>query len=162
MKFIACSGSLDGVLTVQNLFPIEETKKFDSWIQKGLTTYLSFTHKNTIQNFQHLQDEHGLEQRDFFRYLQLRHHFHQKCRPADFSKAETEFFRILKSALVSIPSKSISKLYNALFLAGNENILYIKENCEKEAGIRTSKEVLGKIGSFQWSSSNSMELREHC
>ena len=142
--------------------PNRGDKRFESWTQKGLTTYLSFTHKNTIQSFQHLRDEHGLEQRDFFRYLQVRHHFNQKCRPADFSKTESEFFRILKSALVSIPSKSISKLYNAQFLIGNENTLYIKEKWEKEAGIKMSEETWGEICSFQWSSTNSTEWREHC
>lgn len=67
-----------------------------------------------------------------------------------------------KSALASIPSKSVSKLYNDLFLAGNENTLYIKEKWEKEAGISMSEEAWGEICSFQWSSANSTEWREHC
>lgn len=142
--------------------PNRGDKRFESWIRKGLASYLSFTHKNTIQSFQYLQDKHGLERSDFFRYLPLRHHFSQKCRPTDFSTVESDFCRILKSALSSIPCKSISRLYNALFLSKNENTLYIKEKWEKEAGIGISEEAWGEICCFQWSSTNSMEWREHC
>lgn len=142
--------------------PNRGDKRSESWVRKGLTNDLSFTHKNTIQSFQYLQETHGLGKFDFFRYLQLRHYFNQKCRPTNFSIVESEFFRILRSAFSTFPCKSISKMYDAITVAKYENTLYIKEKWEKEAGAVISEEAWGEICSFQWSSTNSMEWREHC
>lgn len=60
------------------------------------------------------------------------------------------------------PSNSISKLYTALCLTGNKNTFYIKDKWKKEAGIVLSKETWNKIWNFQWTSSNSIDWREHC
>ena len=65
---------------LRNYFFCFTDKRFESRVRKGLATYLSFTHKNTIQSFQYLQETHGLGKSDFFRCLQLRLYFNQKCR----------------------------------------------------------------------------------
>ena len=49
-----------------------------------------------------------------------------------------------------------------LVYAKNENTLYIKEKWGKEAGIKLSEEAWGEVCSFQWSSTSSMDWREHC
>ncbi|XP_072114005.1 3-hydroxy-3-methylglutaryl-CoA reductase a isoform X1 [Mobula birostris] len=142
--------------------PNRGDKRFELWIKKGLTTYLSFIDKRVLQSFQILQDKHGLEHNDYFRYLRVRNYVNQSCRYIDLSTVELEFFKILNLACSSIPSKSVSQLYNALSHAKNVNTLYIKEKWEKEAGLVLSEEAWGKICSFQWSSTNSLTWREHC
>ncbi|XP_062909313.1 uncharacterized protein LOC134349231 [Mobula hypostoma] len=121
--------------------PNRGDNRFELWIKKGLTTYLSFTHKRVLQSSQFLQGKHGLEHNDFFRYLQVRHYVNQSCRYTDLSTVELEFFKILNSACSSIPSKSVSRLYNALSHAKNVNTLYIKEKWEKEVGLVLSEEA---------------------
>ena len=142
--------------------PNRGDKRFESWAGKGLTTYLTFTRKGTLQSFQSLQAKHGLQQSDFFRFLQMRHYFNQECKTTGLSTAESEFYKILTAASNSTLTKAISKVYNALFYAKNENTLHIKEKWEKEAGLSLSEEAWGEICSFQWSSTNSMDWREHC
>lgn len=87
--------------------PNRMDKRFERWTRKGLTTYLSFTHKGTLQSFKSLQDKHGLEHSDFFRYLEVRHYFNQKCSLTDLSRVEFEFHKILNSAFKAIPKKAI-------------------------------------------------------
>ena len=61
-----------------------------------------------------------------------------------------------------IPSKSISKLYTALSNANNNNTQYIKDKWEVELGTEISEEAWGNIWSFQWTTSSSIDWREHC
>ena len=145
-----------------DFLPNRKDKTFESWTKKGLTTYLSFTEKNVLDSFQHLQNKHGLEKNDFFRYLQLRDYFNHHCKPTDLTKAESEVHKILKAAGESFPRKSIPKLYNVLLYGKNENTLHIKEKWEKEAILEPSEEAWEEIWSFQWSSTSSMIWREHC
>jgi len=43
----------------------------------GLSNYSTFVHKGTFKTFVSIQQEHGLQRRDFYRYLQVRHHFNE-------------------------------------------------------------------------------------
>ena len=130
-----------------DFLPNRGDKRFVSWVEKGLTTYLSFTHKGAIPSFQCLKAKHDLQQNDFFRFLQIRDYFNQNCRTIDLSAAELAFYKILKSASSSTLKKSISRLYDSLLHATNENTLHIKDKWEKEGGSCLRK-IGGKFALF--------------
>lgn len=83
--------------------PNRGDKRFESWVEKGHTTSLSFTHKGSIQSFQCLLAKHDLQQNDFLRFLQIHDYFNQKCKIIDLSAAELAFYNILKLAYSSTP-----------------------------------------------------------
>ena len=70
--------------------------------------------------------------------------------------------KYLTSAYKATPKNLISKLYNALLNAKNDDTLNIKEKWEKEAGIRLTEEAWEEVCTFQWSSTSSVNWREHC
>ena len=139
--------------------PNKTDRRFDLWRGKGITNYASLIYRSDIHSFQTLQEKHGLERVDFYRYLQVRHYINQECKIKDLSVVEAEFYSIIKAALDSTPSKAISELYCALSNADNRNTLYIKEKWEREAGIEISEEQWEQIWDFQWSSTCSMDWR---
>lgn len=136
--------------------------RFQSWIGKGFTNYITCLDKNNILSFQFLQEKCGLERSDFFRYLQVRHYINQECHYNNLSEAESEFYRILKSSQTSIPCKSVSALYNAFLKAENGSTLYVKERWEKDAGMVISEEMWAGIWKFQSTTTCSADWREHC
>lgn len=142
--------------------PNKSDKRFLTWIEKGLTTYLSFTHKGILHSFQFLQTEFGLEQTDFFRFLQLRDYFNKQCKSPQLSSTETDLFHIVKSAFNSSLKKGISKLYNGMLNAQKETTIHVKNKWEHEAGIKISNENWERVCLFQWTSTNSLTWREHC
>lgn len=56
--------------------PNQIDSRFNTWSAKSITTLYSITDKWTLKNLQGLQQAHGLEKQNFYRYLQLRYHMH--------------------------------------------------------------------------------------
>lgn len=54
--------------------PNKTDNRFKRWMTKGLTAYWTFMNKGKLQSFHMLKGNHGLENKDFYRYLQLRHY----------------------------------------------------------------------------------------
>lgn len=135
---------------------------FQTWIGKGFTNYFSCLDRNKILSFQSLQEKCGLERSDFYRYLQIRHYINQECNYNNLTEAESEFYRIFRSSQTSLPSKSISALYNILLGAENGSTLYIKERWERDAGIVISEEMWKGIWEFQSTTTCSADWREYC
>lgn len=142
--------------------PNKSDKRFQMWNKKGLTTYHSFTHKGTLQDFQSLQTKFGLEQADFFRFLQMRDYFNKHCKCSNLSAIESDFLKILKSAHATWIKKAISKLYNGMLNARQHNTLHIKYKWEHEAESVITVKDWAKICIFQWTSTSSLGWREHC
>ncbi len=44
------------------------------WVNQGLSSYCTFFNQTTLKSFQTLKRRHGLNNNDFFRFLQVRHH----------------------------------------------------------------------------------------
>lgn len=109
------------------------------WTRKGLTTYVSFTNKGALQSFQHLQSKHGLQQDDFFRFVQFWDYYNKVFQFRDLSPTKLNFYSIMNAVFRSTLKKTISKSYEALISARSKNTLHIKEKWEKEAGVRHLK-----------------------
>ncbi len=107
-----------------DFIPNRHDSRFKAWTMNGLTTFLSLTQRNTVHSFEVLQDKHGLERNDFHRYLQSRSYIEHECKLSDFSDVESEFYHILKHAMTTTLSNSISKLYTALSHANNTVFLH--------------------------------------
>ena len=145
-----------------DFIPNRGDSSFKSWSKTGLTTFSTLIQKDHVHCFEFLQEKHGLQRGDLHRYFQMRSYIEHECKLTDFSDVESEFHRIVKSAISTTPSNSISRLYTALSLASNNNTIYIKEKWEREAGIELSGDTWTEIWNFQWTTSNSMDWREHC
>ena len=49
--------------------PNQMDGEFRTWVAKGITTFYSITDRGKLKEFQTLQEIHGLEKHDFYRYL---------------------------------------------------------------------------------------------
>lgn len=54
---------------------------FRGWWDKGITTVCTLTHRGIFKSFGQLQKEFCLENKDFFRYLQIRDYCDKRIRP---------------------------------------------------------------------------------
>ena len=112
------------MLLTQILSPNSLDSRFKTWINGGLTTYYSFVNKGTLKSFELLQQEHGLQRQDFYRYLQVRHYFQENITRA-IEGQKTGILEVLKGAInSSICKKIVSRLYQGLRQASPDNSIY--------------------------------------
>lgn len=138
--------------------------RFKIWITKGVTTYLSFTHKGIFKSFESLQKDNGLEKDDFFffRYLQVRHYFNKNLK-GKLETGDPGFMEVFLSLIKPrSDNKIISKLYHGILISKQENTEYIKKKWEKEIQINITQESWEKICHLQWVSTCSNTWREFC
>lgn len=55
--------------------PAQLDLRFKEMTRKGITSYRVISADTGLDSFQQLQEKHDLDKQDFYRYLQLRHHF---------------------------------------------------------------------------------------
>ena len=135
--------------------------RFKTWIKGGLTTYYTFVNKGTLKSFELLQQEHGLQRQDFYRYLQVRHYFQENIARA-IEGQKTGILEVFKGANnSSICKKVVSRLYHGLRQASPDNTLYIKEKWEKEGGLPISEEDWECLCRLQWGTTCSNTWREY-
>lgn len=98
--------------------------------------------KRELIDFQTLRNKFGLEQGDFYRYLQLRQHFHCNIKEGmEVDERKKQFVKIFHSAYQSQNLwKTISKLYKGLRNLKVESTQHIKEKWEKESNLIISLE----------------------
>ena len=141
--------------------PNRSDGKFKKWAAKGLTNYFSFTKEGTFHSFEYLKKRYNLEQKDFYRYLQVRNYFNQNLRP-NLGKIETGILKILLLASESPCTKIISKLYKAILHHKSGNTWYIKEKWEREGNLTITEDAWKRMCLMQWTSSCSTIWREFC
>lgn len=114
--------------------PANKDKRFIQWLHKGITGYWKITDKNVLKDYQRLQRSFYLERQDFFRYLQLRHHYDRNIKFLE--EEDTGLVKIfLDSCKGNAPKKQISRLYKCLQTSRNNDTTYIKTRWEKDAEI---------------------------
>lgn len=115
-----------------------------------------------FNSFEALKVKHGLEQSDFYRYLQVRHYFSQHLSTA-LRKEETGVMKVILSATNSEScNKVISKLHNGILQPKSANTWYIKDKWEKEGSFTISEESWTRMCQIQWNSTCSPAWREFC
>ena len=87
--------------------------RFKELTRKGITSYCLISSDTGLDSFQQLQENHDLDKKDFYRYLQLRHHFDRNIRI--LKEGDLDLIDILIDAYKGkIQRKVVSRIYLCL------------------------------------------------
>lgn len=121
-----------------------------TWIDHGLSSYCTYFCNGKLKDFQALIRQNQLQNNDFFRFLQVRHHI-QVFLPKNRLIFETPILRIfVKAYIADSGQKIISRLYKDLQEIKNTNSNYIKQQWEGESRGMIQEDVWFKQCTFQW------------
>lgn len=118
--------------------PAKNDSSFKRWCNKGITAYWKISSEKGLDTFQQLSDSYNLGKDDFFRYLQLRHHFNANISKSQDRKPLINIF--LDACKGKLSKKQISKTYSVLQKEKKLSTIYIKLKWEKEAKIDIPEE----------------------
>lgn len=140
--------------------PAKLDARFQMWNEKGLTTYTTFAVRGNFKSFEAMQNDHGLQRQDFYRYLQVRHHYNQNIAITQEAVGKEVLEVFEKASILQICFKVVSRVYSALRRAKLDDSLYIKEKWEKESGIQLTAENWESLCFLQWQTTCSNSWRE--
>ena len=123
--------------------------------------HYTLVHKWALRSFESIQKEYGLEQRDFYRYLQLRHYFNHNL--SGVLKVEaSDLMRVFLTAAGS-PNccRVISRLYRGLQQNTTENTIYVKDKWQTEGNFTITEEEWEKTCEGLWETTCSNTWREY-
>ena len=103
--------------------PAELDFRFKQWIHEGITSYSLIATSTGLKSFQQLTETCNLEPQDFYRYLQLRHHFERNIKMN--GNTEFDLIDIFVGAFKgNTQKKLVSRIYSCLQSAKNHSTLY--------------------------------------
>jgi len=139
--------------------PASLDSRFKQWTNLGITSYCMISSTDGLDAFKKLIDTYYLGKEDFFRYLQLRHHFDKNINTT--GEKGTDLIRIFINTYKDNNSrKLISKLYSYLQSDRGLSTMYVKMRWEKEANIKITGEDWLNICRTQSTTSSSGLWRE--
>ena len=134
--------------------------RFKAWKTHGLTSYCTFLSKGSMNSFQNLKRQFGLNNDDFFRFLQVRHHVEQMIKEIKQEQGENILLKVFMDAYVSgSGQKTISRLYKGLQQM-KDSSLQVKQKWEREGNFVISEDDWEYLCEKQWKTSNSTLWRE--
>lgn len=95
------------------------------WAQKGVTAICTVSEGRHFLSFQDLKTKYSLENKDFYRYLQLRDYFTKEWRS---NETINKVIGVIIDSYKQKGSRPISAFYRALGESRGESTLYIKQN----------------------------------
>lgn len=140
--------------------PNKMDNMFKLW-KTGPKMYWEVIKGKAIISFQKMKDTYNLQNKDFHRYLQLRHYLEQEIKSVNLDSSWPDLLKIIMDANGSQIQKAISKLYNILESLKADNTEYVKNRWEREANITMSAEDWEEINQYQWRTTNSNFWREY-
>lgn len=132
---------------------------FKQWWVKGITAVCTLTQGKQFRSFGELKEEYKLQNKDFFRYLQLRDYYEKRIRPA-MTEEGNLVVDILVKAYKEVNKKIISKLYQSFQIQKGNNTEYVKSKWEKELNLEVSREDWRLMWDTQHSTKSSKKWRE--
>ncbi len=85
--------------------------RFKGWKTHGLTAYCTFLCRVSVNNFQNLKRQFGLNNVDLYRFLQVRHHIEQMRKEIKQEQWENILLKVFMDTNALGPGqKTISKL----------------------------------------------------
>ena len=133
--------------------------RFKRWGSQGLTAYCTFLHKGTMNSFQNLKGQFGLDKDDFYRFLQVRHYIDQIQKGCTQVGWDNILLKVFIDAYSNGSNqKLISRFYKGLQQTKCSS-LYVKQKWEHEGNLVLDWENLCEI---QWKTSSSTVWREFC
>ena len=139
--------------------PGETDQTFKRWTEKGITAIGILTEANKFKSFEKVKKEFKLENKDLFRYLQLRHFYDTQVK----SQLLDNCNKLVEMLLVSIkemPSRTVSKLYSCLQRCNGNNTYNVKVKWEKEMQLDISENDWLLMCKTQLTSTSSRSWRE--
>jgi len=79
--------------------------RFKAWKTHGLTAYCTFLCKGSVNSFQNLKRQFGLNNDDIFRFLQVRHHVEQIRKEIKQEQWDNILLKAFMDAYVSGPAQ---------------------------------------------------------
>ena len=111
--------------------PGQLDSRYEQWNHQGVTptTISSLINGGEMESFQTLKDKFRLDNRDFFRYLQIRDYYNKEIKPTD---GVHPIIKIFQRAYRAVTPRAISELYNCLMDSKKDSTTYVKMKWEKE------------------------------
>ena len=134
--------------------------RFKQWrIHYGIASYCLISSGTDLKDFQYFLDKHQLGKQDFYRYLQLRHHFDKDIK---VERMESDIINVIMAAYKGESTKGlISILYSSLQSVKKHSTSYVKAKWEKDANITLEEDDWLNICSVMSSTSSSGLWREY-
>ncbi|KAF7640932.1 hypothetical protein LDENG_00004570, partial [Lucifuga dentata] len=124
------------------------------------TAYCCFIHNGSLQSFESLKTNYGLDSQDIFQYLQMRHWVNEIIKEG-LEKADNDILNVFISAYKSESRyKIVSRLYKGFQESSKMNTQHIKNKWEREGRIVISGEEWENICKSQWKTTSSHTWRE--
>lgn len=130
--------------------------RFKGWVTHGLTAYYTFLNKGTVNNFQNLKTQSGLNNDDFYRFLQVRHYIEQILKEIKQEHWDNILLKVFISAYASGSNQTtISRLKTRGLQQMKGNSLHVKQKWEMEGSLVLNEEAWEQLCEIQWKTSNS-------
>lgn len=139
--------------------PGQTDKTFTTWTDRGITAICTLTEGNVFKSFERVKNEFELENKDLFRFLQLRHFFDTQVKTVISSESNV-LIKMMTDAYKEMPSKAVSKLYTCLQKCNGNTSWYIKSKWEGELQTKISECDWSLLCKTQHSSTSSKRWRE--
>lgn len=143
-----------------DFIPNRTDGRFKSF-EQGPRMFWELVKNNECKNFQELKELWNWENRDFYRFLQLRHYL-ESNKKKENSDMDSEIIKLFILAYQSkLKSKIISIVYIRLENQKRDNTDYIRNKWEVEANINLTEEDWDHINKQIWRTTCSLTWREH-
>ena len=130
--------------------PNKMDANYRRWVSLGLSSYCTLFNQTTLKSFQMLKRLHALNNSDFFRFLQVRHHLNSTMLKSQ-KALENSLLKVFISAYrTDSMLKVISRLYRGLQEIKTVNTTYIKQKWDRETNSCLSEDTWIKYCEFQW------------
>ncbi|XP_032367453.1 uncharacterized protein LOC116686550 [Etheostoma spectabile] len=167
-KVIAQSNLKDGVKVLRwcafdtDFLPNRWDARFKRWTSQGLTAYCTFLHKGTMNSFQNLRRQFGLDKDDFYRFLQVRHYIDQMQKRCTIVGGDNILLKVfIEAYLVGSNRKLISRIYKGLQQTKGSS-MSVKQKWEQEGNFVLNEEDWENLCEIQWKTSSSSLWQEFC
>uniref|UniRef100_A0A3P9LA26 Reverse transcriptase domain-containing protein n=1 Tax=Oryzias latipes TaxID=8090 RepID=A0A3P9LA26_ORYLA len=143
-----------------DFIPNRTDSRFKIWRTTGVTAYCNLIKKGAVKSFEMCKKEYSLENRDFFRYLQIRHRLNGILAEGS-GKLDNDILKVFITAYTSGGGRRIiSKLYKGLQDSRHTNTHYVKSKWEREGRLHITEEEWENICKSQWRTTHSHSWRE--
>ena len=143
----------------RDFLPAQLDTGFKKLTRKGISSYCVISSDRGLDSFQKLQENHDLGKQDFYRYLQLRHHYDRNIK--SLKEGDTDLINIVIDAYKGkIHKKVVSKIYLCLQTHKRMSTSYIKCKWEGEANITLTEDEWLNICELNSTTTSSGKWRE--
>uniref|UniRef100_A0A671XN45 Reverse transcriptase domain-containing protein n=1 Tax=Sparus aurata TaxID=8175 RepID=A0A671XN45_SPAAU len=141
--------------------PSSLDQTFKQWITSGVTAMCTLIKNGNFMNFQEIKQKYNLNNRDHFRYLQIRDYFDKEIRH-NVDLDNNGIIRTIIGVYNSKKYRIISTVYHNLMERRGNTTSYVKLKWEGELGVNISEDEWLQIWRTQQSTTSSRAWRLFC